>query len=235
MWCPMANQRIRNPKSIQLSWRCCLARLMVGLWIVGCLPIPAMGQGDYPQTPSLGQPVEKKQFAPDAASADPIVRHSHRTIQAHDAVSIPRAWIWAAFSLLLIAGAGDCGNGANPFCVTTRALGRGPIMIVKSSRSPSVSGDVFWVGSTDFSRLEYVNLAYERIWGHPRQRLYEAPMSWTDSLFPHDREAVMAAIARHQSDHITTDGFPDFRIVCPDGTMRWIQARAFDFDRLDTG
>ena len=230
----MANQRIRNPKSIQLSWHCCLARLMVGLWIVGCLPIPAMGQGDYPQTPSLGQSVEKKQFAPDAASADPIVRHSHRMIQAPDAVSIPRAWIWAAFSLLLIAGA-VIAVMARTLLRRNKGAGAWADHDCQIKQIAERIGDVFWVGSTDFSRLEYVNLAFESIWGYPRQRLYEAPMSWTDSLFPNDREAVMAAIARHQSDHITTDGFPDFRIVCPDGTLRWIQARAFDFDRLDTG
>ena len=96
-------------------------------------------------------------------------------------------------------------------------------------------GDVFWVGTTDFSYLEYVNLAYETIWGHPREQLYNVPMSWTDSLFPHDRQAVMDAIAHIRSAATTVDGFPDFRIVCPDDTIRWIHARAFDIDASDAG
>ena len=95
--------------------------------------------------------------------------------------------------------------------------------------------DVFWVGTADFTDLEYVNLAYETIWGHPREQLYKAPMSWTDSLFPQDRQAVMDTIAHHQSAGITADGFPDFRIVCPDGTIRWIHARVFHLNVSDAG
>jgi PAS domain S-box-containing protein len=70
----------------------------------------------------------------------------------------------------------------------------------------------------------YVSPAYETLWGRTCHSLYESPQSWFEAVHPEDRERVQqAALARH------AEGIYDeeFRIVRPDGTMRWVRDRAF--------
>jgi PAS domain S-box-containing protein len=85
-------------------------------------------------------------------------------------------------------------------------------------------GEVVWLGSAETHAVHYVSPAYERIWGRPRTSLYENPTSWIDAIHPDDRE--VAAI--HPSSKLV-DGAYDrrYRIVRPDGTVRWIRDRAF--------
>ena len=71
----------------------------------------------------------------------------------------------------------------------------------------------------------YVSPAYERIWGRPRQPLQENPKSFADSLHPEDRERVMADIAAMRK---TGQRFErEYRIILPDGSLRWIWDRGF--------
>jgi len=71
----------------------------------------------------------------------------------------------------------------------------------------------------------YVSPAYERIWGRPRQPLQENPTSFADSLHPEDRERVMADVAAMRK---TGQRFErEYRIVLPDGSLRWIWDRGF--------
>ncbi len=82
--------------------------------------------------------------------------------------------------------------------------------------------EVFWM--TANNRILYVSPAYERIWGRPRATLYESPRSWIDAIHPDDREQVMRAAKTAQ-----TGGSYDetYRIVRPDGAVRWIHDHAF--------
>ena len=73
-------------------------------------------------------------------------------------------------------------------------------------------------------RVLYVNDAYEKIWGQPCKKLYENPSSWLDAVHPDDHTRVEAALYHQQS----TGAFEEeFRIVRPDGTIRWIYDRMF--------
>ena len=73
-------------------------------------------------------------------------------------------------------------------------------------------------------KVLYMNDAFEEIWGQPCQSLYENPMLWIDAVHPDDRARVDAAL----NNQISTGAFEEeFRIIQPDGTIRWILDRAF--------
>jgi PAS domain S-box-containing protein len=83
---------------------------------------------------------------------------------------------------------------------------------------------VFWLSNPEATLLHYVSPAYEKIWGRSCDSLYAEPSSWMDSVHPDDRERLaederlQAVGGRH--DHT-------YRIVRPDGSLRWIRGRAF--------
>ncbi|BAH77259.1 PAS domain S-box protein [Solidesulfovibrio magneticus] len=88
-------------------------------------------------------------------------------------------------------------------------------------------GEVFWLGSPDWKRIYYISPAYERLWGHTTKSLYDAPMSWLDAVHPDDRDRVLRYIADLAGRPLRPGQFPEYRIVRPDGSMRWIAARIF--------
>jgi PAS domain S-box-containing protein len=83
--------------------------------------------------------------------------------------------------------------------------------------------EVFWLIDPHTSEIIYVSPAYERIWGRPRESLYRNPASFNEALHPEDRERIIAARARA----IQGSYNQEYRIVRPDGTIRWVWARAF--------
>jgi PAS domain S-box-containing protein len=78
----------------------------------------------------------------------------------------------------------------------------------------------------------YVSPAYERIWGRPRRSLQEDPWSFADSLHPDDRERVMAELKDVRKTGKRLDR--EYRILLPDGSLRWIWDRGFPV-RAETG
>ena len=73
-------------------------------------------------------------------------------------------------------------------------------------------------------RMLYISPAYEDIWGRTRASLYASPRDWLDAVLPEDRARVRQATLRRQ----TTGGYDEqYRIVRPDGAVRWIHERAF--------
>jgi PAS domain S-box-containing protein len=87
--------------------------------------------------------------------------------------------------------------------------------------------EVFWLGSLDWQAVYYISPAYETIWGKSRQDLYENPLAWLDSVHEKDRAKVRQAIPKVIDNSTQTIKFPQYRIVLPDGDIRWIDARAF--------
>jgi PAS domain S-box-containing protein len=84
--------------------------------------------------------------------------------------------------------------------------------------------EVFWLSSPDKSRMIYVSPGYEMIWGRTCQSLYDSPRDWLDAIHPEDREQVFRAALSEQE---TGTYDKEFRIVRPDGAVRWIRDRAF--------
>ena len=87
--------------------------------------------------------------------------------------------------------------------------------------------DVFWVGSPDWGKVYYVSPAYGETWGRSCQSLLDEPRSWLDAVHADDREQVLSAIEEKSGGALADPEFPEYRIVRPDGSVRWIAARAF--------
>jgi two-component system, cell cycle sensor histidine kinase and response regulator CckA len=82
---------------------------------------------------------------------------------------------------------------------------------------------VFWM-SDAHGVLLYVSPAFETIFGRPCASVAASPGLWMDAVHPDDRERVeQAAYARlRRGDYDEV-----YRIVRPDGAVRWIRDRAF--------
>jgi two-component system sensor histidine kinase UhpB len=72
-------------------------------------------------------------------------------------------------------------------------------------------------------RMSYVSPAYERIWGRSRQEVYENPRAWIEAVHPGDLGRVLEAFPKMVRGEFNED----FRIVRPDGSVRWIHQRVF--------
>ena len=83
--------------------------------------------------------------------------------------------------------------------------------------------DVFWIRSPDLHEVQYVSPAFEKVWGRPVESLYAEPEKWADFIFHEDRERVMGAFDALKKVGQTLD--IEYRIVRPDGEIRWIAVR----------
>jgi len=98
-------------------------------------------------------------------------------------------------------------------------------------RMAETVGEVFWLATPDFSRFDYLSPAFETIWGMRCQDLYDDGLAWMTPIDPDDGEMVRAAFAA------VREGVPcdiEFRIHRPDGTLRWVNSRAYP-QRLPDG
>jgi PAS domain S-box-containing protein len=84
--------------------------------------------------------------------------------------------------------------------------------------------EVFWMSNPAKNRILYVSPGYEEIWGQTCASLYASPTKWAEAIHPDDRERVLdAARTKQVSGHYNEV----YRICRPDGSLRWIQDRAF--------
>jgi PAS domain S-box-containing protein len=83
--------------------------------------------------------------------------------------------------------------------------------------------EVFWLTDLDVRRVVYVSPAYESIWGRSRQSLYDATDGVVHTVHADDAERVTQSLSRRGSG----DYDEQFRIVRPDGSVRWIRARIY--------
>lgn len=84
--------------------------------------------------------------------------------------------------------------------------------------------EVFWLTTPDKRTMLYVSPAYETVWGKSCQSLYRDPGSWLEAIHPEDRPRLAATL---QSSQVEGHYCEQYRIVRPDGTIRWIEDRAF--------
>jgi PAS domain S-box-containing protein len=84
--------------------------------------------------------------------------------------------------------------------------------------------EVFWMSDPEVQQILYVGPAYEEIWGRTCQSLYEQPKSFLDAVHPEDRERLAVKLAWQMEGKPTDE---EYRIIRPDGSVRWIRDRAF--------
>ncbi len=84
--------------------------------------------------------------------------------------------------------------------------------------------EVFWVRDVADDRITFVSPVYEEVFGRSRASLYANSRAFLDAVHADDRARIEAAVAR-QRDGTPTD--ERYRVIRPDGSMRWIRSRAF--------
>jgi PAS domain S-box-containing protein len=84
--------------------------------------------------------------------------------------------------------------------------------------------EVFWLSDTEKNQMLYISHGYEEIWRRPCGSLYASPRSWLDAIHFDDRERVLQAALTKQTSGTYDE---EYRIVRPDGGIRWIRDRAF--------
>ncbi|MGP8243156.1 MAG: PAS domain S-box protein [Bryobacteraceae bacterium] len=83
--------------------------------------------------------------------------------------------------------------------------------------------EVFWLEDRRERRLVYISPAYELIWGQSRESLGENPEKWIEAVHPADR----SELNRSRSGPDGADWEVQYRIIRPDGSIRWIDDRGF--------
>jgi PAS domain S-box-containing protein len=83
------------------------------------------------------------------------------------------------------------------------------------------SSNVLWILDLQTRRLDYLSPAYENVWGQPRDAV---PKLWTETIHADDRDGAAAALKKAQNGEPVTQ---EYRIVRPDGTVRWIRDTLF--------
>lgn len=83
--------------------------------------------------------------------------------------------------------------------------------------------EVFWMTDPDKRDMLYISPSYETVWGRTCESLYSDPRSFLESIHPDDRERVTSAMAGQAAGGYDEE----YRIMRPDGSVRWIKDRAF--------
>lgn len=81
---------------------------------------------------------------------------------------------------------------------------------------------VFWISRPAERRLVFVSPSYAELWGKPFEPVYENYEDWMQSIHDDDRERVVRAL---ESQFQTGVYDVEYRIVRPDGSVRWIHDR----------
>ena len=87
--------------------------------------------------------------------------------------------------------------------------------------------DVFWMGDLKTGKMLYVSPAYEKIWGRKRESLYANSLDWKNSIHPDDKDSIQAAAVTNAENSFQGNFDHEYRIIRPDGTVRWIRDRGF--------
>ena len=89
--------------------------------------------------------------------------------------------------------------------------------------------DVFWVISSSHEIL-YISPAYEKMWQRRLADLFEYTDDWLNGVYIEDRERIRDKFNRILQ---SLEFNEEYRIVQQDGTVKWVQDRAYALKNLD--
>ncbi|MFC7187535.1 PAS domain S-box protein [Halorubrum yunnanense] len=112
-------------------------------------------------------------------------------------------------------------TGVDGYVLTSRDVTREVESRRRLETIASVSPDVFWMFTADWSELLFVNDAVERVFDVSAERLENDPQVFLDSIHPDDRPYVERAMERLSAGEST---LIDYRMGTPDGATRWVRA-----------
>jgi two-component system cell cycle sensor histidine kinase/response regulator CckA len=81
--------------------------------------------------------------------------------------------------------------------------------------------EVFWMRTPGIDEILYVSPAYESIWGQKPESLASNPRSFIDAIHPEDLAHVISIMEQERGHEL------EYRIIRPDGQVRWIWDRGF--------
>jgi len=84
--------------------------------------------------------------------------------------------------------------------------------------------EVFWITEPPDNKLIYISPAYEEVWSRTCSSLPEISQMWRDTIHPEDQARVFATAENVQAGG---DFDLEYRIVRPNGEIRWVRDRAF--------
>jgi len=85
--------------------------------------------------------------------------------------------------------------------------------------------EVFWVRDLHSGRILYVSSAYVDVWGRSPSSLDANPATFEQAIHEADRASMISAMERLRLSGEKVS--QRFRVVRPDGEIRWVWARAF--------
>jgi diguanylate cyclase (GGDEF)-like protein/PAS domain S-box-containing protein len=85
--------------------------------------------------------------------------------------------------------------------------------------------DVFYITSGDGDVMLYLSPAYEHVWGRRRSAVHDNANLWVETIHPADRQNAVDQLQLNRGSKTRWE--MEYRIVRPDGTVRWILARTF--------
>lgn len=84
--------------------------------------------------------------------------------------------------------------------------------------------EVFWLTDVAKGQILYLSPAYESIWGRSVASVFASPASWMEAIHPDDRERIEKGARELQASGTYNE---EYRIVRPDGSVRWIRDQAY--------
>ncbi len=84
--------------------------------------------------------------------------------------------------------------------------------------------EIFWIANIGTGAIEYISPTYESVWGRSCRDLYARPLEWIEAIHPDDRDRVEQAFSKGLLSGLFDH---EYRVVRPDGQVRWINDRGF--------
>ncbi len=85
--------------------------------------------------------------------------------------------------------------------------------------------DAFWIADREVQNTTYASASFERIWGRSRESLYNEPDLFFRTIHQDDLSVSDAIIQKARRSGQSFEC--EYRVVRPDGTVRWIRDRGF--------
>ena len=85
--------------------------------------------------------------------------------------------------------------------------------------------EVIWITALQPERVLYTSPSFERIWGLNVEDLYKNPRLWTETIHPDDRARVNQTFSDWIAGANVSYHDVEYRILTPDGDVRWIHER----------
>ena len=85
--------------------------------------------------------------------------------------------------------------------------------------------EVFWLRERESGKFIYVSPAFTEIWGRPTKNLYQEQNIFVESIHWEDFSRVYHSLKELVSSGVIFN--EEYRIVQPDGALRWVWSRAY--------